>query len=305
MSQPEVTVVGSFAVGLTLRADRLPVAGETLIGRDFDQGPGGKGSNQAVQLARLGARATFVGLVGRDAYAAVAHRLYADEGVDTRYLATTTERNTGLGFIVLDADGENFIVLDPGANELLTERHVSAAAQQIARSDALVTQLEIPTDTAAAALREAKRAGVPSILNPAPARPLDPAILAAADVITPNETELRILLGLPANDSTPSEDLCARLLDAGVGTVVLTQGPRGALVVTAGDTLAVPAFAVEVVDTTGAGDAFTGTLAYCLASGMELGAATRHAAAAGALACRRLGVVPALPTWNEVQAVAA
>lgn len=304
MIQPRVTVVGSFAVGLTLRADRLPVAGETLMGRDFDQGPGGKGSNQAVQLARLGARVAFVGLVGDDAYAAIARRLYAEEGVDARYLATTTERNTGLGFIVLDAVGENFIVLDPGANELLTAEHVSGATQRIAESNALVTQLEIPAGTAGAALSEARRAGVLSILNPAPARPLDPAVLAAADLVTPNETELRLLLGRPAADPTPAEDLCGLLLDAGVRTVVLTQGQRGALVVTSGGTMRVPAYAVETIDTTGAGDAFTGTLTYGLASGMGLEEAVRHAAAAGALACRKLGVVPSLPRWDEVHDLA-
>lgn len=301
MRQPKVTVVGSFAVGLTLRAERFPVRGETLIGRDFDQGPGGKGSNQAVQAARLGADVEFVGLVGQDAFADIALRLYADEGVGTTFLGRTSERNTGVGFIVLDGQGDNFIILDPGANGLFRPAHVDRAHERIRNSDALITQLEIPLETAIHALRLARTAGVLAILNPAPARSIPLPLLGTADIITPNETELRILLGLAPDDPTDSQQLCQHLLDAGVSTVVLTRGAHGVLIVSREGVQAVPSLPVTAVDTTGAGDSFSSTLTVALAAGLPLAAAVRRGAAAGALACTKLGVIPALPTSAELE----
>ncbi|HEY8393977.1 MAG TPA: ribokinase [Thermaerobacter sp.] len=301
---PVVTVVGSFAVGLTLRAERFPVAGETVIGGDFDQGPGGKGSNQAVQAARLGADVEFVGLVGDDHFAAIARELYRAEGVGTRYLGVVPDRNTGVGFIVLNREGENFIILDPGANACLQPAHVERAGERIRASDVVLTQLEIPVPAAVHALRLAREAGVLAILNPAPARAVPLEQLALADIITPNETELRILLGLRPDDAADSLDLCRRLLAAGVRTVVLTRGARGVLVVEENGVTEIPAFPVDVVDTTGAGDAFSGTLAVSLAEGRPLAEAARRAAAAGALACTALGVIPALPRREAVDRLA-
>lgn len=300
MSNAKVTVVGSFAVGLTLRADRFPVKGETLIGRDFDQGPGGKGSNQAVQLARLGVDVEFVARIGADSFGDIAVGLYQDEGVGTTYLERTPERNTGLGFIVLDAAGNNFIVLDPGANALFTPAHVDQATSRIAESNVVLTQLEIPLATAGHAMSVGRRAGAVTILNPAPALPVPPEVLANVDITTPNETELRILLGRSPDDPTPSLDLCRELLGTGVKTIVLTQGEKGALIITADGTHTVPPFVIEAVDTTGAGDAFSGTLAAGLAAGYSLTDSARRAAAAGALACTRLGVIPALATAEQL-----
>jgi len=174
MANGKVTVIGSFAVGLTLRADRFPVRGETLIGRDFDQGPGGKGSNQAVQIARLGGDVEFVGVIGTDGFGDIAAKLYGDEGVGTTYLTRTAERNTGLGFIVLNAEGDNFIILDPGANALFSPAHVDAAGERINASQVVLAQLEIPLATAVHGLRAGHRAGAIAILNPAPARSSTP-----------------------------------------------------------------------------------------------------------------------------------
>lgn len=303
MASPDITVVGSFAVGLTLRADRFPVKGETLIGRDFDQGPGGKGSNQAVQIARLGGRAAFVGLIGDDAFGQIAVDLYAAEGVDATYLGRTRDRNTGLGFIVLDAAGDNFIILDPGANALFSPAHVDAAADRVRASRVVLTQLEIPVATAMHAMALGRQAGAITVLNPAPAAAVPPAAFANIDIVTPNHTELRLLLGRAPDDPVDSKDLCAELLRAGVRTIVLTQGERGALIVTAEGAQAVPSFAVPVVDTTGAGDAFNGALAMALAEGATLEAAVRRAAGAGALACTALGVVPALPRRAALEAL--
>ncbi len=298
--KPSVTVVGSFAVGLTLRAERFPVKGETLLGRDFDMGPGGKGSNQAVQAARLGAQVEFVARLGQDNFGAIGKKLYADEGVGTTFLIESPERNTGVGFIVLDAHGDNFIVLDPGANSLFSPADVERARGHIQTGHVVITQLEIPVPTAGHALKLARDANVISILNPAPAQRVAPDILKNADIVTPNETELRILLGRAPDANVNVIDLCDELLQMGVQRIILTRGARGAMIVTRDGYLNVPAFDVQVVDTTGAGDAFNGTLATYLASGMPLEPAVRHAVAAGALACTKLGVIPSLPRADDI-----
>lgn len=302
--QPRITVVGSFAVGMTIRAPRFPVKGETLLGSDFDMGPGGKGSNQAVGVARLGAESHFIALIGEDLFGEMAIQLYAKESVQTEYLGRTPERNTGVGFITLNAAGDNHIVLDMGANELLTPAHVDAAEALIAQSDAVLAVLEIPPAAAARAMKLAQRHGVTAILNPAPAQALDPAFLAHVDVLTPNESELRILLGLAPDDPTDTLELAGRLRQLGVRNIVVTQGGKGALIIHSdGSTEHVAGVPVQVVDTTGAGDAFTAALGVALAEGKSLSQAVRYATYGGALACTRLGVIPALAYRHEVEAL--
>jgi ribokinase len=301
-SKPKITVVGSFAVGLTLRAPRFPVKGETLLGSDFDMGPGGKGSNQAVGAARLGAESHLVAVIGADLFGEVAVRLYQQEGVGTEHLRRTPERNTGVGFIILNADGDNQIVLDMGANHLFSPQDVERAEALIAASDVVISVLEIPPVTAARGMTLARKHGATSILNPAPAQPLDDALLSQVDVLTPNESELRILCGLAPDDSTDTLELAHRLQKRGVRNLVVTRGGEGALIVTAdGAAEHVPGRKVNVVDTTGAGDAFTCALGVALAEGRPLLDAVRFAVCAGALACTRLGVVPALARRAEVE----
>lgn len=305
-NKPVVTVVGSFAVGLTLRAPRFPVKGETLLGTDFDLGPGGKGSNQAVGAARLGAQSHLVAVIGEDLFGEVAVKLYQQEGVGTEHLRRTAERNTGVGFITLNAEGDNHIVLDMGANHLLGPADVDAAEGLIAASDVVMSVLEINPATAAHAFALARKHGVATVFNPAPAQALPDELLANVDVLTPNESELRILLGLAPDDPTDTVALAHRLQQRGVRQLVVTRGGQGALIVTAdGQTEHIPGVPVKVVDTTGAGDAFTCALAVALAEGQALAAAVRFAAAAGALACTRLGVIPALPQRAEVEALLA
>jgi len=303
-ARPVVTVVGSYAVGMTLRTDRIPVAGETRHGSDFDLGPGGKGSNQAIQAARVGADVELLTCVGRDRFGDDAFALYAREGVGVTY-ARRGDRSTGVGFIILDAAGQNVIVLDMGANQELTPAHVEAARERIAASGAVLTQLEVPLDVALATLRLAREAGVTTVFNPAPARAIPATAFADIDIVTPNQGELRSLQGLPADAEADDRELCRRLLAAGVSTVVLTRGEQGALIVRPDGELAIPSHVVDVVDSTGAGDAFSGTLATSIASGMGLEAAVRRAAAAGALACTKLGVVPSLATADAIDALAA
>lgn len=303
-SRPRITVVGSFAVGLTLRAPRFPVAGETLIGSDFDMGPGGKGSNQAVGAARLGAESHLVAVIGSDLFGDVAVKLYQAEGVGTAHLRRTGERNTGVGFILLNAAGENEIVLDMGANHLLSPADVDRAEDLIASSQAVLSVLEISPQTAARAMQLARKHGVTSILNPAPAQPLGDEVLSAVDVLTPNESELRILCGLPPDDDTDTLELARRVQQRGVRQVVVTRGSAGALVLGADGTPHVVAGQpVNVVDSTGAGDAFTCALGVALAEGQRLLAAVRFATFCGALACTKLGVIPALPRRGEVEAM--
>jgi ribokinase len=298
-----VLVVGSYAVGLTLRAERWPVAGETVLASDFDQGPGGKGSNQAIQVARLGGEVELVGLVGLDAFGDAAVELLESEGVGTSCLTRTPDRNTGIGFIVLDGAGENRIVLDPGANADLSPGPVRDAIARHSTARVVVAQLEIPLETATAALEEASARGAVTVLNPAPAQHVDSETLRAVDIVTPNQPEARVLVGRAADDPVDDLTVCAELLDAGVGTVVLTRGPLGVLVVTEQGATTVRAFEVDVVDSTGAGDAFNGALAASLARGDALEAAVERACAAGALACTKLGVVPALAYSDRVDAL--
>ena len=308
-ARPVITVVGSFAVGLTLRAPRFPVAGETLIGSDFDIGPGGKGSNQAVGAARLGAESHLVAVIGQDLFGDLALELYGREGVGVTHLRRSAERNTGVGFIILNAAGENQIVLDMGANHLLAAGDVDQADGLLARSDVVLSVLEINPATAARAMRAARQHGAISVLNPAPAQPLDDELLAAVDVLIPNESELRILSGLAPDDPTDTLELARRLQERGVRRLVVTRGRRGVLVIGAGGAAeAVPGVPVAVVDTTGAGDAFTCALGVALAEAGQANEASllnaaRFAVYAGALACTRLGVVPALPTRAEVHAL--
>lgn len=296
-----MTVVGSYAVGMTIRTDRFPVGGETRHGSDFDMGPGGKGSNQAIQAARLGADVELVTCIGRDSFGDEAMTLYRAERVGTTHLVRS-DRNTGVGFIILDATGQNVIILDMGANHELSVADVAAARVRIERSGAFLTQFEVPLECALSGLRIARAAGVPAILNPAPARSLPREALADVDILTPNQSELRILLGLDADDPADDLALCRELLAAGVGAVVMTRGAAGALIVRADGVVAIPSREIEVVDSTGAGDAFNGTLATSLASGTSLDVAVVRATIAGSLACLQLGVVPGLPTAEALEA---
>ncbi len=305
MTSPSITVVGSFAVGMTIRTPNLPIFGQTLLGSDFDMGPGGKGSNQAVGTARLGASSALVGIIGDDKLGEIATDLYLAEGVDTRYLLKSPERPTGVGFIILNTQGENFIILDMGANNLIDAAYVDTAEAQIAKSNIVMAVLEIPVSAALRAMELGKKHGALTILNPAPAVRLPPGIFPFIDYLTPNESELRILLGLPPDDPTPTRTLASQLRALGVQNVIVTMGSEGVLVLT--DTLDqfVPAFKVDVVDTTGAGDAFNSGLAVALGEGKPLLEAVRFGAACGALACTRLGVIPSLARRAAVEQLLA
>ena len=305
MKTPNITVVGSFAVGMTMRAPKMPIFGETMLGTDFDMGPGGKGSNQAVATARLGARSSLLAMVGADKLASIATDLYAAEGVDASLVTTRAERATGVGLIILNAKGENFILLDMGANELLDAAAVDAGEAEIAASDVVMTVLEVPTPAAQRAMELGRKHGATTILNPAPARALPSSIFESVDYLTPNESELRILLDLPADDPRSSQELAGELRRRGVRNVITTLGRDGAMILTDTLNVRVPAIEVEVTDSTGAGDAFNSGFAVALAEGRDLVEAVRFGVACGGIACTRLGVIPSLPDRARADAAYA
>ncbi len=300
--QPHLCVVGSTNIDLTFRAARLPKPGETLAGHGFQLGYGGKGANQAVMAARLGARVTMVGKIGRDVFGEGALRNYREQGVDTAHVLVDAERPTGVASIVVDDAARNCIIVVPGANLGLTPQDVHAAAAAIEGAALLLCQLEVPIETVAEALRIARAAGVTTILNPAPAVPLSNEMLSLADLCVPNEGEIELLTG-GQTAATVQEAAAAawELLRRGPRTVIVTLGERGALVADATSAEHVPAPRVTAVDSSGAGDAFIGALGVFLAEGVPLRDAVRRANAVAALSVTRLGTQASFPTRAEVE----
>jgi ribokinase len=299
---PRITVVGSYATGLTMKVKRLPSTGETLLGTGYRVDCGGKGSNQAVGSARLGAKVNFVARIGKDAFGEMALSLYRDEGIDVVYVKQTVGSPTGVGFIMVEAaSGNNCIVIDPGANELLTADDISGCSAAFESASAVLTQLEIPVAAAEAALRLGRAGKAITILNPAPVRPLPPSILQLVDVLTPNQVEAKVLSGRSPDAVIEPEKLARELIRGGVRQVVMTLGERGALIVTPSSSTHIPAVPMSAIDTTGAGDAFNAGLATALASGASLEAAVQFAVVTGGLAVTKEGVIPSLPSRDEVR----
>jgi ribokinase len=297
-----IVVVGSFNADLTAYMQRMPRPGETVHGHKFVIGPGGKGSNQAVAAARLGAQVTFVGRVGQDVFSEVALRMWEQEKISTRYVIRDAENSTGVAPIFVDDSGENSIVVVLGANLAVSTVDIDAAADVIAQADVVVTQLEINYDATAYALKVAKARGIRTILNPAPAGQVTPDVLALAGYITPNETELETLAGKPG---APVEDAARSLLTTAEQTVIVTLGAQGAQSVRKDGSIHVPTYKVDVVDTTGAGDAFNGGLAVALAEGRNLRDAIAFANATAALCVTRPGTAPSMPQRHEVDTLIA
>ncbi len=300
-----VAVVGSLNMDLVARAPHIPQPGETILGRDFHTLPGGKGANQAVADARLGAAVAMVGRVGNDAFARQLLDNLAAAGVDHTFVIQDSGAATGVALIVVDAAGQNSLVVVSSANMRLSPADVEAAETAIAAADVLLLQLETPLETATRAAQIAHDHGVTVILNPAPAQPLPPELLSRVDVLVPNESETALLTGLPIDSLARVEAAAGALRASGVGAVILTLGERGALLAQAGGTQAFPAFAVTALDTTAAGDAFMGGLAVALAEGRSLAEGVRWGNAAGALAATQLGAQPSLPARRAVEKLLA
>jgi ribokinase len=300
-TSPSIVVVGSYMHAFVVRAARFPGAGETVFGTDSEIGPGGKGQNQAIAAARLGASVSVLACVGDDAFGAAARDLWRREGLRTAYVRTVADQPTGMAFIMLDAQGQNRIIVVPGANSALGPADSDAAEDTIAGAAVVVAQFESPVAAVECALTLARRHGVLTVLNPAPAREVSDALLGLADVITPNESEARALTGVAVENNNPGP--AARALRArGPRAVVLTMGEVGAYILDEAGGRQVPGLPAPVLDTTGAGDAFTGALAVALARGMNLDEAVAYANLAGAFCVTRSGVVPGLGTEKELLA---
>jgi ribokinase len=302
---PVVVVIGSINMDLVARTPRLPGAGETVLGTgDLLSIPGGKGANQAVAAARLGADVHMVGRVGDDAFGRTLLNGLRAEGVNTKFVRRTPGVASGCASILVDARGENCIVVSPGANARVTPADVDAAEALIRRAAVVVLQLEIPLATVRRAITLARKHGVPAVLDPAPVPPRGlPAALYRVDVLSPNEHEAAQLAGV---DRAAPDVLASKLIKRGPKRLVLKLGAKGSLSVdTSGVTRRAKPFRVKAIDTTAAGDAFTGALAVAMAEGMEHDAALRFANAAGALCCSQMGAQPALPTRGEVERVVA
>jgi ribokinase len=300
-----VAVVGSVNTDLVVYAPSLPAPGQTVVGGDLATGGGGKGANQAVAAARLDADVRFVGRVGDDAFGQAARADLAAAGVAVDGLLTTPDCPSGVALIVVDARGQNLIAVAPGANARLTAADVEAAFAPLSECAVLLLQLEVPIEATTRAAVLAREAGLRVILNPAPAptAPLPPELLAAVDVIVPNEHEAAALTGQPVVDLASAEAAARRLGALGPRSAIVTLGERGALLLRDGAALHVPAEPVEAVDTTAAGDAFCGGLAAALAAGQEIGAAASFASRVAGVAVTRPGAQASMPRLAELGGV--
>jgi ribokinase len=301
----KIAVVGSYGAGLTIQSERMPALGETLGGGIFDYGPGGKGSNQAVGAARLGASVSILTALGDDAFAVGARELWAAEGIDATHVVTT-DQPTMAAMILVDAAGDNRILIAEGALNALTEAHVENFRETIQDADLLVVSMEIPLKIALAALKIAREVGTRSILNPAPAQALPDDAWGLFDVLTPNQTEGLILVGLEPDADLEPQEVLGALRAKTSADIVMTLGGRGSLVDVGGEVVHVPAFAPPtIVDTTGAGDSFTAALSVGLCEGLSLHEAVTVASAAGSHSVTILGVINSLPTRPELDRILA
>lgn len=294
-----IIVVGSLNADLVVRAPRFPQPGETISGEDLNIIPGGKGANQAVAAARQGTSTAMVGRVGNDSFGPELINNLKQNGVDTSHVQTDPESATGTAIIVVDAKGQNSIVLSPGGNGRVTPADVNDIS--FSSYKLLLLQLEIPVEAVLAAAQRAKENGLRVLLNPAPARPLPDELLSLPDFLVPNESELSLLTNLPVNDIPSAENAAKTLIERGIQTVIVTLGANGALIVSKESTKHIPSFQVDVVDTTAAGDAFIGGFASALLQNKLLEEAVRYGCACGALAATKFGAQPSLPTKEEVE----
>lgn len=298
----DVLVVGSINTDLVVPVPTLPQAGETVLGGDLQHIGGGKGANQAVAAARLGARTALLGRVGVDEFGKARLQDLASYGVTVSGDTVCPTLPTGAALILVDAAGDNVIAVAPGANAALKPSHVTAASRLFQRSRVLVCQLEVPLDTVRAALDQGRKYGLTTILNAAPGNAEAASLLEATDVLVVNRAEAASLLGHPVNSIAEAMAAATELYGKVRGGIVLTLGPEGSILATRDGVLHVPAWQVPTVDATAAGDSFVGALAAAFSRGNEFATAARYATTAAAITVGRFGAQPSLPTGEEVAA---
>ncbi|UCC66344.1 MAG: ribokinase [Deltaproteobacteria bacterium] len=297
---PKVVVIGSANVDLTVKVDRLPQLGETVSGGEFYTSFGGKGANQAVAAHRAGAEVRFLAKVGCDQNGEAIVKHLEAIGLTSEAILRDESNPSGVALIMVDRTGNNAIAVAPGSNWNLTEEDVYRAESHIAWGDVLLIQLEVPPPTVRETLRLAKTHGLVTILNPAPARPLPEGTLSLADILTPNEVEAGTLTGIRVEDVNDATQAARKLLEFGAGQVIVTLGERGACWVQRDHVQTFSSFPIAAVDSTAAGDAFNGALAYVVAEERPVQEAIYFANAAGAIAVTRKGAQDSLPTREEI-----
>lgn len=295
-----VVVIGGANMDYLVRGKKLPGPGSTVDGEEFQEAPGGKGANQAVAAARLGARVAFVGRVGADARGRAIISSLESEAVNVRYVTIDPKAATGVALVMVDTEGQKQILTAPGANRELTADDIARASDAITAARVLLLQLEVPLDAVEAAVHLGRSAGAIVVLDPAPARPLPERLLHQVHVIRPNADEAEVITGIEVTDRAAAKNAATHLIERGVGAAIIGT-PGGNLLVSSEGDVWVPHIEVEAVDSTGAGDAFAAAVAVCLADGKPLASAMRFASAAAAAKTRKLGAQAGLPRRGEVE----
>lgn len=295
-----VFVAGSTNTDMVVRTTRFPMPGETLIGGEFFMFSGGKGANQAVAAARLGAKVYFIGKTGNDVFGERVLQQLAGENIDTRFLATDPAAASGTALILVDAKGENEIVVAPGANDQLLPEDIEEALGLMDAGDILLVQLEIPLETVAYAVEKASAKGMRVILNPAPARALPDKLFPHLFLVTPNETEAGLLTGISVSDEITATQAAHVLISKGIPQVIITLGAKGALFVSGQEQMLIPAPSVQAIDSTAAGDVFNGALAASLSKGLDWKPAIELACKAATLSVTKMGAQSSMPYLSEL-----
>ena len=294
MSKP-ISVVGSSNMDLVIKTERIPRPGETILGGEFVMIAGGKGANQAVAAARLGAQVNFIARVGNDAFGTKMLENFARDGINSGFVVKDQSKASGVATITVDSHGENSIVVAPGANAALSPADIEAAEKVIAESGSLLLQLEIPLETVIRAAELAHKHGTRVILDPAPAQKLPEKLLKLIDILTPNESEAELLTGIGGDSEESARKQAECLFAAGVSCVLVTRGASGSMLYDGREFKSFPALKVKSVDSTAAGDCFNGALAAALAEGKALDQAIEFASRAAACSTTRLGAQDSLP----------
>lgn len=303
MGNKKILVIGSCNTDMVIKSDRLPIPGETVIGGTFLMNAGGKGANQAVAAARQGGKVTFVSKTGNDVFGKQSIELYNAEGINTDFIFSDAKNSSGVALIMVDSHGENCIAVASGANGSLVPDDIEKAKNELDAADYVLMQLEIPMETVEYAAELAWKKGTPVILNPAPARALSDKLLKCLFLVTPNETEAEILSGIKVFDFNSAKQAADIISKKGVPNVVITMGAMGAFIKENDKYSLVEATKVEAIDTTAAGDCFSGTLVVSLSEGKTIQEAVRTASKASSITVTRMGAQSSIPYRNELQLI--